>query len=421
MRKIFCPVLTLCVVILFIPAIVYGWGSCTVEITGPRFICVGETITLTACGTPSGGSCSWSNTPGLSPSGCTATFKGLYNGDFWVTVTYSSGYDFKCSDVDMITVGGRDQDEDGHYAIGSCIAPADDCDDNDPAVHPGATETCDNKDNNCDGQVDEGLSTDADGDGHYTPDSCKTPKDDCNDNDPTIYPGDTELCDSKDNNCNGQVDEGFPVGTICSVGIGACERQGIFVCSGDGTGVVCNATPGEPSPEICDGIDNDCDGIIDEDCQRECPVPPLTPLTDPLAIRLEGGEVLVEGFLTQRMQEAVNCFRNAVRSAGGAINITSAYRSPEYNSHLREVWDRYYDLINEDTLLGTECDSLRNEITAAFERHRLVYRPGTRHATGIAIDASVTLPTGQNVDTLADSCNLYRPFSNDRVHFELRR
>ncbi|HKZ57642.1 MAG TPA: MopE-related protein, partial [Thermodesulfovibrionales bacterium] len=102
-----------------------------------------------------------------------------------------------------------DADADGHQAIGSCgVSPrADDCNNNDPTVYPGAAELCDNKDNNCDGQFDEGLSTDADGDGHYTLDSCKTPKDDCDDSDPEIYPGAPETCDGKDNNCDGPVDE----------------------------------------------------------------------------------------------------------------------------------------------------------------------------------------------------------------------
>ena len=102
-----------------------------------------------------------------------------------------------------------DADADGHQAIGSCgVSPrADDCNNNDPTVYPGAAELCDNKDNNCDGQFDEGLSTDADGDGHYTLDSCKTPKDDCDDSDPEIYPGAPEICDGKDNNCDGPADE----------------------------------------------------------------------------------------------------------------------------------------------------------------------------------------------------------------------
>ncbi|MBI4653724.1 MAG: putative metal-binding motif-containing protein, partial [Nitrospirae bacterium] len=193
------------------PQKLYGWGLCDVEIIGPHYLCLGETINLYAHASPSGGSCSWSATPGLSPSGCNATFTGNYEGSFWVNVRYysSGSHDFKCSDSDMITVGGRDADGDGHYAIGSCAEPADDCDDNDPKVYPGALEICDNKDNNCDGQVDEGLSTDSDGDGHYTLDSCKKPKDDCNDNDPTVYPGALEICDcNKDNNCDGKIDEG---------------------------------------------------------------------------------------------------------------------------------------------------------------------------------------------------------------------
>jgi hypothetical protein len=79
-----------------------------------------------------------------------------------------------------------DADHDGHYLPGSCAAPADDCDDTDPAVYPGAAEVCDAKDNDCDGGIDEGLSVDADGDGHYAIGSCLLPADDCDDNDPAL-------------------------------------------------------------------------------------------------------------------------------------------------------------------------------------------------------------------------------------------
>jgi len=104
-----------------------------------------------------------------------------------------------------------DNDGDGHYTPGSCLTPNDDCDDSDNTVYPGAPELCDGKDNDCDGQTDEGLSTDSDGDGHYTPGSCLTPNDDCDDSDNTVYPGAPELCDGKDNDCDGQIDEG----TVC--------------------------------------------------------------------------------------------------------------------------------------------------------------------------------------------------------------
>jgi beta propeller repeat protein len=74
-----------------------------------------------------------------------------------------------------------------------------DCDDNDPDIHLGATEICDGKDNNCDGTVDEGFDKDSDG---YT--ECGG---DCNDNDLDIYPGAQEICDdNKDNDCDGDTD-----------------------------------------------------------------------------------------------------------------------------------------------------------------------------------------------------------------------
>jgi hypothetical protein len=134
------------------------------------------------------------------------------------------------------TVWFRDEDKDGYYPEGftvvSCTAPAGyvlsakpgDCNDNDPNINPGKTEICDGKDNNCNNQIDEGVLLvfykDSDKDGYTdgtTKVSCSKPSDeyvssatsgDCNDNDPNINPGKTEICDNKDNNCNGQIDEG---------------------------------------------------------------------------------------------------------------------------------------------------------------------------------------------------------------------
>jgi hypothetical protein len=88
----------------------------------------------------------------------------------------------------------------------------------------------------------------------------------------------TETCNGVDDNCNNQIDDGFDVGTGCSVGVGACQRNGVKQCTGDGAGTACNVVPGEPEEEglntatdTCgDNIDNDCDGAIDAqdpDCQ----------------------------------------------------------------------------------------------------------------------------------------------------------
>ncbi|MFT3948705.1 MAG: MopE-related protein [Agriterribacter sp.] len=98
-----------------------------------------------------------------------------------------------------------------------------DCNDSNPDIHPGATEICDGIDNNCDGQVDEGLLfwiyPDNDGDGYGIDEgkiySCNVPYGyadhggDCKDDDNAIYPGAEEICgDGIDNDCDGQIDEG---------------------------------------------------------------------------------------------------------------------------------------------------------------------------------------------------------------------
>ncbi|TFH23626.1 MAG: hypothetical protein E4H03_05725, partial [Myxococcales bacterium] len=99
---------------------------------------------------------------------------------------------------------------------------------------------------------------DNDNDGSFTPD-------DCNDNDDTVFPGAPELCDGKDNDCDVAADEDFPaLGGACSVGIGECAAAGTTICSLDGLSTVCDATPGTPTTEVCDGLDNDCDGVADE-------------------------------------------------------------------------------------------------------------------------------------------------------------
>jgi hypothetical protein len=164
----------------------------------------------------------------------------------------------------------KDLDGDGYTDGGvqiSCEQPTGyvlsalpgDCNDNDKNLNP---NTIWFKDSDKDGYTDGTTQV-----------SCAKPSDeyllsakpgDCNDNNPNINPGRTETCDSLDNNCNGQTDEGFNVGQSCTVGVGECARTGQFVCKADGSGTQCNAVAGTPTTEICDGKDNDCDGQTDE-------------------------------------------------------------------------------------------------------------------------------------------------------------
>ena len=133
-------------------------------------------------------------------------------------------------------------------------------------------ETCNNLDDDCDGLTDEELDVDGDSDGHYSVDSCSTPNDDCNDTDNTIYGGAEELCDGKDNNCNQQIDEGCnctpndtqPCGANigeCAVGTQTCLGGAWAPCLDGGGNEV--AMVGQ-NPELCNGLDDDCDGSTDE-------------------------------------------------------------------------------------------------------------------------------------------------------------
>jgi hypothetical protein len=72
-----------------------------------------------------------------------------------------------------------------------------------------------------------------------------------------------EVCDGLDNDCDGAVDEGFDVGASCAAGAGPCQTTGYKVCNADGSGTTCFTLPPNTSAEVCDGLDNDCDGTVD--------------------------------------------------------------------------------------------------------------------------------------------------------------
>lgn len=131
-----------------------------------------------------------------------------------------------CPSPFLLTVFAAGADVSYSYSLGDwkdCGPDADsdgfglecDCDDADPSVHPGATDICDDRDNDCDDRIDEGCDDDSD---DYcdasiptvaAPAVCPHGGGDCDDSNPGTHPGAGEACDFADNNCDSTIDEGF--------------------------------------------------------------------------------------------------------------------------------------------------------------------------------------------------------------------
>jgi hypothetical protein len=197
-------------------------------------------------------------------------------------------------DCDPSTVGDTDDDDDGAIAASCCNASVHerqcgpDCDDTNSRIGPKVSEICDGVDNDCDGRIDEEvellLFRDADADGYGAGEvalrSCtkvrgySSDDGDCDDTDPAIHPGAPESCATPaiDRDCNGKEND-LAGGCACQAGSerpcplpGLCSA-GVLACIDQVWAATCSISP---VPEACNGLDDDCDGQVDEGTTVDC-------------------------------------------------------------------------------------------------------------------------------------------------------
>jgi hypothetical protein len=170
----------------------------------------------------------------------------------------------------------------------------------------------------------------------------------------------------------------------------------------------CNSpTAADPVNYVPDAAGTNCVAAV-------CPVAdPLKPL-DPAVQPYEDGLVDM-GNETQATREGAACIVREARARHLHPQIVSGYRPPAYQTHLREVYDKWQLLKdNNDSV----CADTKRQVEIEFMKHSpFAHQPGntSRHSTGRAVD--IHLSDYTDADTIAAGCSMSRPVANDRSHF----
>ena len=187
--------------------------------------------------------------------------------------SFDNGLGTLYNDLDLDGYG----DDAGGTSCTGTVSDHSDCDDGDGAIHPGATEACNAADDDCDDTIDDGLPSlypdlDADtyGDATGSPSCAGDVSDhtDCADGDATRHPGATEICNGVDEDCDGAADDGLPSYYPDLDGDHYGSASGTASCIGTiPTNTDCDdgdATVNPGMAEVCNGADDNCNSLVDD-------------------------------------------------------------------------------------------------------------------------------------------------------------
>lgn len=143
-----------------------------------------------------------------------------------------------------------------------------------------------------------------------------------------------------------------------------------------------------------------------------CPVPPLTDMSDPVALGFESGNRWRPDLLTPDYQTRLSCVQNGITAAGGTYANGSAYRPTQYQRHLFEIVNKDRELNPRYMDAHPECQVLRATISAEMRGHQLssgqlVATPGTsRHESGTAFDITPSGLSSAQLNVINTSCGV---------------